>query len=292
MIPDIYAFFNAAGEPLRVISQTLIDREPNLAARLLPVSPDAASLAPYRLPPDSPRCCRFAALCETNEVAWIFYPAKLDRVVTAFSFRKGVCCVEKRVLNRARRPVGCPYRQREIPPEPLVPGAPVSEMLKPFVEARDWASVETTLERFFKALLAAFPLDAKGMFPSCTLDAVPRNCMLDEKGVYRFFDLEYDLAGGVPPTYPLFSGLKADVVRLLPKSERDATLRNLYAALCMHLGLTPQFDKDAAIALGLKRFNTESTERTFRVALLSLIPVKRWRRRWMWWSDEPSLLHR
>lgn len=289
MSAALYAFFNAAGRPLRVVGRPLIDREPVLAARLLPVPAEPGALEAHRLPEGHPLARALAPGAERGEAAWLFYPAKRDRVRTVFFFRDGACLVRKDVLSRARRPASCPFSQRALPPGPIYPGHPVADDLARPARARDWDAAERVLARFFRALTERFPPDGRGLLPPETLDAVPRNCLADDAGRYFFFDLEYAMRGGVPLSYLVYSAVKADVASRLPKKERPAVVARLYGALCGRLSLEPRMGRDAAIARALKAFNTGSLRRRVCSALLSLLPVKRWRERLCWWSDRVAL---
>lgn len=289
MTPVFYAFRNRAGRLLRAISGVLLEGNPALARNLLPdaLRPDA--LAPYRVPERGPLYARLLAGHRAGEVAWLYYPAKRDRVETVFSCHDGVWCVEKRVLRRCPRGKGCRFRQRALPREPLLRGELLGERFRRLAEARAWDALRVEIERYLRALPAAFPEAENGRLPPHALDAVPRNCMIDDEGRYRFFDLEYEAAGGCTPSYLLYSTVKADVVSHLPKRERNARLRELYAGTCRRLGLPDTFDADRRQARQLKAFTSRSPARLLTRLLMAVTPVASWRRRMMWWDTAVAL---
>jgi len=286
MTPTFYAFHNRAGRLLRAVSQTLVEGKPDLARILVTPAVSLDGLAPYRVEPGSALHARFAAGAQAGEVAWLFYPAKRDRVETVFSVHDGVWCVEKRVHRRCRRLLPTRFRQRALPREPLLQmdGTLPAETLREAVARGDWDGVEAALERFLSGVRAAFPEARSDLLPEHALDAVPRNCLVDADGRHRFFDLEYDLIGGVPLSYLLYSALKADVVSHLPKHARDARLESLYNAVCRRLGLTPALARDRKTARSLKAFTSHSPARFLTSLLMAVVPVKSWRQTLMWWD--------
>ena len=284
MTPVFYAFHNRAGRLLRAVSQTLVEGFPSLARTLITRAIPLDGLAPYRVPESSALYAQLLAKSRAGEIAWIYYPSRRDRVETVFSLHDGVYCVEKLVHKRCRRLLPAKFRQRVLPREPLLQGTPLADRFQQWVAKDDWQAVGDGLEAFLRALLTAFPETRNGLLPAYALDAVPRNCMIDAAGRYRFFDLEYDLIGGVPLSYLLYSTIKADIVSHLPKCEREARLSALYAEGCRRLGLTPALKRDRTTARQLKAFTTRSPARLLTNLLRAFIPVKAWRQKLMWWD--------
>ncbi len=267
MTPVFYAFHNHAGRLLRVVSQTLVDRFPMLAKTLVTRAIPLDDLAPYRVPESSDLYAQLLEKARTGEIAWIYYPSRRDRVETVFSLHDGVYCVEKIVHKRCRRLLPTKFRQRVLPREPLLEGTLLADRFQQWIAKGDWQAVGEELEVFLRVLLSAFPETRNDLLPAHALDAVLRNCMIDAAGRYRFFDLEYDLIGGVPLSYLLYSTIKADIVSHLPKCEREARLSALYAEGCRRLGLTPSLRRDRKTARQLKAFITRSPARLLTTGL-------------------------
>lgn len=286
MSPTFFAFHNRAGRLLRAVSQTLVEGKPDLARILVTPAIPLEGLAPYRVAQGTPLYAQLAERARAGEVAWLFYPAKRDDLETVFSLHEGVWCVEKRVLRRCRRLLPTRFRQRALPREPLLqmPGHVPADRLREAATRGDWPTVEAELEAFLRGVRAAFPESQNGLLPEHALDAVPRNCLVDAAGRYRFFDLEYELLGGVPLSYLLYSTIKADIVSHLPKREREPRLAALYAEGCRRLGLVPALARDRKTARQLKAFNTRSPARLLTTLLMAFVPVRAWRQRLMWWD--------
>jgi hypothetical protein len=287
--PEFFAFYNRAGRLLRTVSHELILGNPDLAQNLLPHGLSPHRLASYRVPEDSSLYARFLARASDGEVAWIFYPSKRDHVETVFSLHGGVYYVEKKVLKRCWSLLPGKFRQRALPREPLQQGRLLGEHFRLLVKKRDWEAVRKELISFLEAVTVAFPQTKHGVLPPHAIDAIPRNCMVDEEGHCRFFDLEYEMMGGCKLSYILYSAVKADIVFYLPKQERDARLLELYTETCRVLDLAPDFSRDRRTARQLKAFNTRTPARVLVKFILAVIPFKTWRGRLMWWDTEVSL---
>jgi hypothetical protein len=287
--PVFYAFYNRAGRLLRALSRDLIVNNPELAQNILP--PDFS----IRL---LPTCCVHENSClyETllkrardGEIAWIFYPSKRDLIETVFSFHDGVYYVEKKILKRSWRFLPGKFRQRALPREPLHQGRLLGERFRLLVQSGDWVAVRKELISFLRALITTFPEIKHGILPAHTVDAIPRNCIVDREGSYCFFDLEYEMIGGCRLSYIIYSAVKADIVSHLPKQQREAILLELYTEACRVFDLVPAFNRDKRTARQLKAFNTRSPARLGMQILLAIIPVKALRRRMMWWDTAVNL---
>ena len=233
-------------------------------------------------------------------MAWLFYPGRRDRVETVFLLRDERCYVVKRVYKRIWRGLSCPFHQLELPPAPLIDGVSVADKLRQLVIKTHfqrgknvrWGSVKRLLYRFFAELLKQFPLDERGKLPPNALEAIPRNCMIDRSGRYRFFDLEYDLKGGVPPSLLVYRALTSDVVSSLKKDDRDRVLELLYREICTTLHFKGDLRQSMAWGRRLKRFNTGSFARLFATPAISLLPKREWRMKLQGWSETIDLKQR
>lgn len=285
--PALYVFFNAAGRPLRAVSEMLLRRRPGLAQSLSPVP--VAELPRYALPLDEDLHAELFRRADKGEVAWIFYPTRRDKVETVFSFRGDVCLVEKRVLHRAWRGPGCRFRQLALPPEPLAKGVSVNLPIAEFVKGGNWKDAFDKLETFFRLLLAAFPLDARGCLPPNMVDALPRNAVINESGALQFFDLEYERKSGVPLSFLIYRALRMDMLFRLPKTQRrNIAFRKEYGEMCRRLGVAPRFSADAHESKALKRFTSSSPWRLPLKIVFAVFP-RSLRRRLAWWDATPIL---
>jgi hypothetical protein len=284
-----YAFYNRAGRLLRAVSHELILGNPDLAKNLFPHDVPIHLLSSFRVPEGSSLYVNLQARAKNGEIAWIFYPSKRDRIETVFSLHDGVYYVEKKILKRAWRLLPGKFRQRVLPREPLQQGKLLGERFRLLVQNGDWPAVSNELNSFLRALTATFPQQKHGILPAHTVDAIPRNCIVDLEGCYHFFDLEYEMIGGCNLTYILYSAVKADIVSHLPKQERDSRLLELYTEACRAFNLSPIFNRDKRTARQLKAFNTRSPARLFMKIFLAIIPVKAWRARLMWWDTAVRL---
>jgi len=278
-----YVFRNATGRLLRVLSARLFDENPSLAAALAPVSRD--ELPRFVEPPGSETCAVFRNRAAKGEIAWIFYPARRDRVETVFSSDGTTIRVEKRVLHRARRWFDRRFRQRALSPEPLTHGEPVARAMEAAMRTGDFDRAFALLEAFFRTLTAQFPLDANACLPSTLVDAVPRNAMRDETGRLQLFDQEYERRGGVRLSFLIYRAIKMDLLFHLPKKQRRSIpFRLRYETLCRALGVPPAFCADERESKALKRFTSSSPWRIPVKLFLVLLP-KRFRKRLMWWDS-------
>lgn len=291
MRSGFYAFYNGRGRLLRAISQSLAEQNPALVKALISPAVPLEQLDAYALSETTPLYATLQARAQDGEVAWLFYPAKRDHVETVFSQHNCTYYVEKRVYHRSRRLPGNKFRQLALPKEALLSGAPLQERFCQLIAQGAWGAVDLELDAFFKASFATFPLDPAGQLPPQVLDAVPRNCLVHPDGRYQFFDLEYERAGGCPPTYIIYSTLKCDIVSHLPKHERAERLQTLYRKFCQKFGLEPDFKGDEKIARQLKRFISYSPGRLLTNIALAFIPVRAWRRRLIWWDTTIDLRH-
>lgn len=269
MTGGYYVFRNAAGRLLKVVAPSLLAENADLAKALLPVPPEDCPAYEASFPEEA----RYAFSREAR--AWIFYPSRLDRMMTRFSVVDGKWWVEKRIFSRAAHPYGGRFVQLELPPAPVWRG-------RCFVE--DGVMKEKDLRRFFDLLLKTFSLK-DGLLPENAFDAVPRNCIVEDDGTVRFYDLEYAMPGGVPLSFLVYRTLKADVVRGGSRRSRRRRLQAAYEDWCGRLSVPPEFVRDERLSKAFKRFMTGGWRRRTVAGLLSLCPSRKLRARLSWWSD-------
>lgn len=263
-----YVFRNAAGRILKILTRSLVSGNPALAAELSPVPLDA--LEPYAVGPEAP--VAFGA----DERAILFYPAKDDAVRTVFGETDGVWWVEKRVDGSFRARVRSGFFQRALPRTALSKGE------KPF--SGDRPATDAAVLDYFGRLFAAFPV-RDGLLPSEAVDALPRNCLVDEEGKTAFFDLEYGHEGGIRASFLVYRALKMDILPRQGRPKRDLPVA--YRSWCERLGLAPAFAEDEKLSRELKLLFAGGLRRRVASALLSLVPSRRFRERRAWWSDRP-----
>ena len=279
-----YVFRNAAGRLLRVLSTRLFVENPGLAEALTPVSRNV--LPRFAEPSGSETSAVFRTRAANGEIAWIFYPPRRDCVETVFSSDGKTIRVEKRVLHRAHRWFGCRFRQRALPPEPLIHGDPVAPAMKAAIRSCEFDRAFVLLESYFRTLIAQFPLDSNGRLPPDLVDAVPRNAIKDESGRLQLFDQEYERTGGVRLSFLIYRAIKMDLLFHLPKKQRGAILfRFHYETLCKTFGVPPVFRTDERESKALKRFTSSSPWRIPVKLFLMFLP-KRLQKRLTWWDGQ------
>lgn len=285
---DIYVIYSRSGKVILVISKTLVRLNPELAENIIPKPLNPEELAKFKLPTQSPQYGAINSRIQSGEIAWICYPAKIDLLETVFSLRDGILHVEKRILANNHSNRSSPFSQVGVPPTPISVGTKFSEKLTLALHGMDDESVSKELKSFIGIVVNTFTISKDGKLPENAVDAIPRNCIIQKDGTPVFFDLEYELAGGVSLSFIIFRTIKADITPYLPKSEKQKAHQDLYTKLCTDFGITPQFNQDQRLSKALKRFITGGFSRTTRKVLISLIPVVKWRKRLLNSDCEPA----
>lgn len=284
-IREVYAFTNRFGKVLSFYTEDFIAIEPKVAAKISPVPLDER--AKYDVSTRIDDYPEIKVLIARGAVAALFYPAKRDDVKTVFFVRDGQCFVKKTVDKRTKKRERYGFRQLAIGPTPIYKGQSVRDRL---------AASNHTIEAYTKILtdyldelMRQFPPLSNGNLPERTFDAIPQNCIIDSEGKYNFFDLEYDMVGGVPLAYLIERVVMTTIPRL---SLETGTLNCSYA-------LAERLAEQYKVALDWraywrvckrnKLFNTRSPKRIATNCLLSLIPFRALRERLCWWSFTPEL---
>ena len=277
---------NRAGRMLVAWTDDFTRADPELAANVIPVPP--AEAAAYVETPGGETFLEFASAMARGECAWMFYPSKLDDVRTVFFIEDGRLFVKKSVPRRARRLAAQKFVQREIPPLPIFKGRSVADMVAEKARLLDYGGVESTLDMFFTEMEKAYPPISEGVMPPCTFDAIPQNCIVSADGRYNFFDLEYDMRGGVPLSYLIFRAVCTTVVRMEKELHMGYDYWRTIRALAERRGVAVDKDECLRINAAAKRFNTQGVRRMLTNIWLSLLPVRAWRTRFCWWSTVPA----
>ena len=283
----IFAVRNHAGKLLVAWTDCFLKMDPTLAAKVIPISLETAHM--YEEDVSLKEIRRLIRATKGGECAWIFYPAKADDVRTVFFERGGELFVKKTVAKRSWRFGGRRFAQRELPPVPIFKGESVAQRLQTPALRKDYSRVETELMAFFDELLRQYPPVGTDVLPACTFDAIPQNCIVDSAGRYNFFDLEYDMEGGVPLAYLIFRAVCSTVVRLEKEKHMGYDYWKTMRHVASHYGVTIDKDECFRINAAVKRFNTISAKRLLTNAWLSMIPVRAWRLRFCWWSTTPKI---
>ena len=284
---DVFAVRNKAGRLLVAWTDAFPKMDPELAAKVVPVPLDTA--ARYREDLSRKEIRKLATAAKVGECAWLFYPAKCDDVRTVFFVEGGRLFVKKVVLGPRRRFGNQRFVQRELPPLPIFKGKSVAERMRPLIEAKDYQGVERELVAFFDELLRAYPPIGDGVLPDCTFDAIPQNCIVDGEGHYNFFDLEYDMVGGVSLAYLVFRSVCTTAVQLTKEKHLGYDYWKTIRDVAAHYGVKVDGDACLKINAAAKRFNTTDMKRVLTNIWLSLIPVRAWRLKFCWWSTVPKI---
>ena len=283
----VFAVRNNAGRLLVAWTDAFPRLDPELAAKVVPIPLDTAER--YREDPSEKEIRKLVNAAKVGECAWIFYPAKCDDVRTVFFADGERLFVKKVVLGSRRRFGNQRFVQRELPPVPIFKGKSVAERLRPLVEAKDYQGVERELVAFFGELLRAYPPICDGVLPECTFDAIPQNCIVDGEGRYNFFDLEYDMVGGVPLAYLVFRSVCTTAVQITKEKHLGYDYWRTIRDVASHYGVKVDGDECLRINAAAKRFNTTGMKRMLTNVWLSLIPVRVWRLKFCWWSTVPKI---
>ena len=284
---DVFAVRNKAGRLLVAWTDAFPKLDPELAAKVVPVPLDTP--ARYREDPSRKEIRKLVNAARAGECAWIFYPSKCDDVRTVFFVKDDRLFVKKVVLERRRRIGAQRFVQRELPPVPIYKGESVADRLRPLAIAKDYSGVERELVAFFDELLRIYPPIGDGILPDCAFDAIPQNCIVDSEGRYNFFDLEYDMVGGVPLSYLIFRSVCTTVVQAVRGKRLGYDYWRSVRDVASHYGVEVKEDECLKINAAVKRFNTTGMRRLLTNIWLSLIPVRAWRLRFCWWSTLPDV---
>jgi hypothetical protein len=278
---------NHAGRMLVAWTEAFVRADPDLARKVIPVPLETSEA--YREEIGGRFRRTLAEGIGRGECAWMFYPAKRDDVRTVFFLDGDTLFVKKTVERRACRLLPTLFFQREVAPLPIFKGMSVKDRLSPFVSACDYDGAGNELIRFFDELMKVYPPVRPGVLPECTFDAIPQNCIVDADGKYNFFDLEYDMRGGVPLAYLIVRGVYTALIPLRRDSGTPFDYRKCQEDLFAHYGVRIEKREVDGINAAVKRFNTFGPARVLTNVWLSLLPVRAWRMRFCWWSMEPEL---
>ena len=282
----IYAVRNKAGRVLVAWTDVFTQSDPDLAVKVIPVPLERKNA--YLEPHDSPLRRSLLTGIADNECAWMFYPSKRDDVRTVFFREEGRLFVKKTVLSRAFRPFSRRFSQREVPPLPIFKGRSAEDNLRNVIRNNDCEGVSRELAFYIKGLLKRFPLTSDGRLPPCTFDAVPQNCIISDDGEFNFFDLEYDMQGGVPLMYIIFRSMAATLYKLPVCDRREFDFRKCIAPVAKQFNVSIDEAECHRINASIKRFNSFGLRRILTNIWLSLLPVRSWRLRFCWWSMIPE----
>lgn len=286
----LYAIRNNAGRVLVAWTDVFTQADPDLAVKVIPVPLDRKN--DYLEPKDSALWRSLQTSSADNECAWMFYPSKRDDVRTVFFREDGRLFVKKTVLSRAFRPFFRRFRQREVSPLPIFKGKSAADDIRDCIRNGDCEGASRRLAFFIKGLVKSFPLSPDGRLPPCTFDAVPQNCIISDDGEFHFFDLEYDMRGGVPLMYVIFRSMVATLYKIPARERRGFNFRKCMAAVADQFNVSIDEAKCHRINASIKRFNSLGFCRILTNVWLSLLPVRSWRLRFCWWSMIPKTIER
>lgn len=286
----LYAIRNNAGRVLVAWTDIFTLSDPDLAAKVIPVPLERKN--DYLEPKDSVLWRSLQTAIADNECAWMFYPSKRDDVRTVFFREDGRLFVKKTVLSRAFRPFFQRFRQREVSPLPIFKGKSAADNIRDCIRNGDCEGASRRLAFFIKGLVKSFPLSQDGRLPPCTFDAVPQNCIISDDGEFHFFDLEYDMRGGVPLMYAIFRSMVVTLYKIPARERRGFNFRNCMAAVADQFNVSIDEAKCHRINASIKRFNSLGFCRILTNVWLSLLPVRSWRLRFCWWSMIPKTIER
>ena len=184
----VYVVRNHAGRPLVAWTDAFVAANPELAAKVIPVSLEDRTC--YLETKSSRIHDELRVAISDNECAWMFYPSKRDDVRTVFFIEEGKLFVRKTVGRRAWRLCHQMFSQREVPPLPIFEGENAADKIGVYMRAGDYEGAARAVIKFVEGLVAEFPVDVSGRLPPCTFDAIPQNCIVSDDGRSNFFDLE------------------------------------------------------------------------------------------------------
>lgn len=284
-VREVYVFTNRFGKVLLFYTEKFVAIAPEIAAKISPAP--LHDRAAYDVGGEIDNYPDVKDMLAAGAVAGMFYPAKRDDVRTVFFEMDGRCFVKKTVGVRAGRRERYGFRQLEIPPTPLYKGLSVRELMAKGSKSVD--DYERILVAFIDELMRQFPLLPNGNLPECTFDAIPHNCIVDTDGRYNFFDLEYEMIGGVPLAYMIERIVMATVPSLSRETGAQDCSYEIADRLASHYHVTLDWRGYERICRRNKLFNTRSPKRIAGNILLSLIPFRAIRERLRWWSSIPKL---
>lgn len=286
-IDGIYAFFNPAGRLLSFFTSEFVSREPELAGKLLPVPFE--KLEPYKVRPDNKYYPSIRRAVESGESAVLHYPAKRNEMRTVFFFKDGGCFVRKDVSERLLRRERFGFRQLKIDPLPVYRGPTVYDLAVSAAVSRGEDGVVEVLTDFVEEVVKRYSGEDPQMLQGRMFDAIPANCIVTDDGNYNFFDLEYDMIGGVPLGY----FIERISMTTAPRMNREKGVRiscyRVADRIAERFGSRIDWRRYKKVSAAHKRFNTLSLSRVLTNVWLSLLPVKAWRERFCWWLMKPEL---
>jgi hypothetical protein len=283
----IFAFFNPSGRMLSFFTSEFISCEPDLAKKLLPVS--LAELESYEVREGDKYYPIIRRAVDDGECAAMFYPAKRNEMKTVFFFKDGECFVRKDVSERLQRRKRFGFRQLKIDSLPVYRGPTVYDVAVAAAISHGEDGVVEVLIRFVEEVMARYPGVNPQTLLGVTFDAIPANCVLTDDGRYNFFDLEYEMIGGVPLGYLI----ERIAMTTAPRMNRENNLRiscyRIAERLAERFGVNLDWCRYKRVCAAHKKFNTLSLLRILTNIWLSFLPVKSWRERFCWWLNKPEL---
>lgn len=283
----LYAIRNRAGRVLVAWTDVFVESDPELAAKVIPIPLERKDN--YLEPHNSPLWHSLRVGIADNECAWMFYPSKRDDVRTVFFKEQEKLFVKKTVFRRAFRILPQRFTQREVPPLSIFKGSNVADNIRDLIRNGDCEGVSQKLTLFITGLIKKFPLTPEGMLPPCTFDAVPQNCIVSNDGDFHFFDLEYDMQGGVPLMYIIFRSMTTTLYKLPVCERRGFNFRKCMASTAAQFNVSIDEAKCHKINAAIKKFNSFGLCRILTNIWLSLLPFRLWRLRFCWWSMIPHI---
>ena len=281
----IYVVRNHAGRPLVAWTDAFVRSDPQLAGKVVPIP--IAEQSNYLEKKDYRLLDELRRAIADNECAWMFYPSKRDDVRTVFSLIEGQLYVSKVVGRRALRILPQRFFQRNISPLPIFKGTNQFEYFRELMIAKDYEAVARAFIGYIKGLMDVFPPMSNGVLPPCTFDAIPQNCIVSKDGKMNFFDLEYDMVGGVPLSYLIFRSVTSTLFKISRVERVGFDFRKCIQMIANHFKVVIDEKKCHEINASIKRFNTFGFRRILTNIWLSLLPVRSWRLRFCWWSMIP-----
>ena len=281
----VYVVRNHAGRPLVAWTDAFVRSDPQLAEKVVPIP--IAEQSNYLEKKDCRLLDELRRAIADNECAWIFYPSKRDDVRTVFFIENCELFVRKTVGRRAYRFRRHFFSQREVAPLPIFRGESAAEKIGAFMRAGDLEGSVKAVIAFVENLIQNFSIDAFGRLPPCTFDAIPQNCIVSDNGKSNFFDLEYDMYGGVPLSYIIFRSISSTLFRIPSKDRLGFQYRECLRLVAEYFNVKMCEDDFHKINASIKRFNSFGVHRFLTNIWLSLLPVRSWRLRFCWWSMIP-----
>jgi hypothetical protein len=284
---NIYAFFNPAGQLLSFFTDEFLSREPELAGKLLPVPSD--KLGMYKIAPSNKCWKEVSSMAAGGECAALFYPTKRNQMKTVFFFQGNECFVRKDVSESLLRRCRFGFRQLRVPPTPIYRGPTVHDLAVEAVRCNGEDGIVQILSGFIEIDRKRFRGECGEALKGISLDAIPANCVRTADGEYRFFDLEYEMLGGVPLGYFIERCVATVVPRINREHAFSIATGKVAERVAVKFGEKVDWKRYRRICVAHKRFNTLSVSRVLTNVFLSLLPVRSWRERFCWWLMKPEL---